>query len=38
MPRARFVAYATGGHMLVGHDAETAGEISAFLATYIKKR
>jgi pimeloyl-ACP methyl ester carboxylesterase len=38
MPHARFVAYATGGHMLVGHDAETAGEISAFLATYIKKR
>lgn len=33
IPRARFVSYASGGHLLVGRYAEQAGEISAFLQT-----
>jgi pimeloyl-ACP methyl ester carboxylesterase len=31
VPRARFVGYPTGGHMLVGRDAEASNEITAFL-------
>jgi pimeloyl-ACP methyl ester carboxylesterase len=31
VPGARFIGHLTGGHMLVGHDAETAREIAAFL-------
>jgi pimeloyl-ACP methyl ester carboxylesterase len=31
VPHARFIGYPSGGHMLVGHDAETAAEIAAFL-------
>lgn len=31
VPNARFIGYPSGGHLLVGHDAEAAGEIAAFL-------
>ena len=31
VPRGRFVGYPTGGHMLVGHDAEAIAEVRAFL-------
>ncbi len=31
IPRARLVTYRTGGHALVGHDAELFAEVSAFL-------
>src|SRR5262249_3075558 len=31
VPHARFVGYPSGGHMLVGHDADAAAEIYAFL-------
>ena len=31
IPHARFIAYPSGGHMLVGHSAETAAAIAAFL-------
>jgi pimeloyl-ACP methyl ester carboxylesterase len=31
VPRARFVGYPTGGHMLVGRDAEASKEITTFL-------
>jgi pimeloyl-ACP methyl ester carboxylesterase len=31
VPRGRFVGYPTGGHMLVGRDAEASSEITAFL-------
>ena len=33
VPGARFIGYPSGGHMLVGHDAETSAQIAAFLAT-----
>jgi 2-hydroxy-6-oxonona-2,4-dienedioate hydrolase len=32
MPNARFVSYATGGHLAAGHRREMAAEIKAFLA------
>jgi len=32
VPGARFIGYPSGGHMLVGHDAEAAAEIATFLA------
>lgn len=31
IPRARFVGYQTGGHLLVGHKKDVASEIAAFL-------
>jgi len=31
VPGARFIGYASGGHMLVGHDAEATSRIAAFL-------
>lgn len=31
IPRARFVAYPSGGHMLVGHKEDVVSEIAAFL-------
>ena len=31
VPHARFVGYASGGHMLVEHFAEAIGEIASFL-------
>jgi 2-hydroxy-6-oxonona-2,4-dienedioate hydrolase len=31
VPHGRFLAYPSGGHMLVGHTAETAAEIASFL-------
>ncbi len=31
IPRARFVGYPSGGHMLVGHNAEATSRIAAFL-------
>jgi len=31
IPRARFLGYPTGGHMLVGHDQEVTDEIARFL-------
>lgn len=31
IPHARFVGYASGGHLSVGHQRETAAEIAAFL-------
>ena len=31
VPRGRFIGYPTGGHMLIGHDAEVAAEIKAFI-------
>jgi 2-hydroxy-6-oxonona-2,4-dienedioate hydrolase len=31
VPGARFIDYPSGGHMLVGHDAETAATVAAFL-------
>jgi pimeloyl-ACP methyl ester carboxylesterase len=31
MPHARFIGYATGGHLLVGHDEEVTAEIVRFL-------
>ena len=31
MPNARFVSYASGGHVWIGHHAEVLGEILAFL-------
>jgi pimeloyl-ACP methyl ester carboxylesterase len=33
IPHARFVGYPSGGHMGVGHENETASEITAFLKT-----
>ena len=33
IPRARFVAYPTGGHVWVGHQGEVMSEIAAFLKT-----
>jgi 2-hydroxy-6-oxonona-2,4-dienedioate hydrolase len=35
IPQARFVGYATGGHLFVGHDGEAAAEITAFLQSHI---
>ena len=32
IPHARFIGYPSGGHMLVGHSAETAAAVSTFLA------
>ena len=31
IPRARFIGYPSGGHMLVGHSAEANSRIAAFL-------
>ena len=31
IPHARFIGYPSGGHMLVGHSAETAAAVAAFL-------
>jgi pimeloyl-ACP methyl ester carboxylesterase len=31
VPRARFIGYPSGGHMLVGHEAEASSRIAAFL-------
>jgi hypothetical protein len=31
VPRARFIGYPSGGHMLVGHAAEANSQIAAFL-------
>jgi hypothetical protein len=31
VPNARFIGYADGGHMLVGHDAEATAQVIAFL-------
>ena len=31
IPHARFIHYQTGGHMLIGHDAEVISEVLAFL-------
>jgi pimeloyl-ACP methyl ester carboxylesterase len=31
VPRARFIGYPSGGHMLVGHDGEATAQITAFL-------
>jgi pimeloyl-ACP methyl ester carboxylesterase len=31
IPNARFIGYATGGHLLVGHQRETTAEIMSFL-------
>jgi pimeloyl-ACP methyl ester carboxylesterase len=31
VPGARFIGYPSGGHMLVGHDAETAAHVAKFL-------
>jgi pimeloyl-ACP methyl ester carboxylesterase len=31
IPGARFVGYDSGGHLLVGHEAESTAEILAFL-------
>jgi pimeloyl-ACP methyl ester carboxylesterase len=31
VPQGRFIGYPTGGHMLVGHDAEVRAEVSRFL-------
>jgi pimeloyl-ACP methyl ester carboxylesterase len=33
VPHARFIGYPSGGHMLVGHDRETATAVAAFLAS-----
>jgi pimeloyl-ACP methyl ester carboxylesterase len=33
VPRARFIGYPSGGHMLVDRGAETTAAVSAFLAT-----
>jgi pimeloyl-ACP methyl ester carboxylesterase len=33
VPNGRFIGYPSGGHMLVGHEAETGAEIAAFLKT-----
>lgn len=32
IPNARFIGYETGGHLLIGHEQETTGEIARFLA------
>jgi pimeloyl-ACP methyl ester carboxylesterase len=37
VPHARFIGYPRGGHMLVGHDAETTSEITAFLRSSISR-
>jgi len=37
VPGARFIGYPSGGHMLVGHDAEAAAEISAFLSVALAR-
>jgi pimeloyl-ACP methyl ester carboxylesterase len=37
MPQARFVGYATGGHLLVGHLDEAQAEIAAFLKTRTRR-
>jgi pimeloyl-ACP methyl ester carboxylesterase len=31
VPNARFIGYSSGGHMLVGHDADANSQIAAFL-------
>jgi len=31
IPRARFIGYPSGGHLLVGHQKEVSSEIIAFL-------
>jgi pimeloyl-ACP methyl ester carboxylesterase len=36
MPRARFIGYPTGGHMLVGHDHEVTAETVRFLNSPTK--
>ena len=36
VPHARFISYPTGGHMLVGHTAETSAAITAFLKASAK--
>jgi pimeloyl-ACP methyl ester carboxylesterase len=38
VPHARFIGYPSGGHMLVGHDAETSSEITAFLKGSARQR
>jgi pimeloyl-ACP methyl ester carboxylesterase len=38
VPQARFIGYPRGGHMLVGHDAETSSEITAFLKGSARQR
>ena len=36
IPKARLVIYPTGGHIWLGHDAEVASEIEAFVASLSK--
>ena len=36
VPGARFIGYPSGGHMLVGHDDETAAHVAAFLKQSAK--
>jgi 2-hydroxy-6-oxonona-2,4-dienedioate hydrolase len=36
IPRARFIGYPTGGHLLVGHGQEAMGEITRFLKAQPK--
>jgi 2-hydroxy-6-oxonona-2,4-dienedioate hydrolase len=36
VPHARFIGYPSGGHMLVGHDAEANSQIAAFLKESAK--
>jgi pimeloyl-ACP methyl ester carboxylesterase len=38
IPNARFVGYATGGHLLVGHEQETTKEIVTFLKAALDFR
>jgi 2-hydroxy-6-oxonona-2,4-dienedioate hydrolase len=37
VPRARFIGYPRGGHMLVGHDAAVTSEITGFLKVWTKE-
>jgi pimeloyl-ACP methyl ester carboxylesterase len=37
IPRARFVSYASGGHLWVGHQREVMAEISSFLETAAER-